>query len=81
MEVNVKACSKDTRGDLAVVCVFKADAAVPAVVFSSPEVTLRRVSQLAVGEGISPVGVFVADAVCRLIPAGRALCCSQPRGG
>lgn len=57
---------KDThqQGESVVVCVFKADAVVPAVAFSSPEVKIRRASQLAVGEGISPVGVFVTDALC-----------------
>lgn len=35
--------SKDTHGDLVIVCVFNADAAVPAVVISTPEVKIRHV--------------------------------------
>lgn len=43
LQVNIKV-------SLVAVCVFKAKAAVPAAVFSSPEVRIRRASQSAVGE-------------------------------
>lgn len=66
--------SKYTGSLLALICVFKADAAVSAMVvfFSSPEVKTRSECVLAGDgrEGISPVGVFVTHALCRLSPAG-----------
>lgn len=64
----------EAAGVPSLVCVFKAGAAPPAVAFffSSPEVRIRHVSQSAVGLRISPVGVFVTDALCRLSPAGRS---------
>lgn len=69
---------KDTQGGLGVVSIFKAGATVPAVVVSSPEVKISCVPVGGGRERISPVGVFVVDALCRLRPAGCAFCCSQP---
>lgn len=79
VSLNVEVSMLFHKGRLGIVSIFKAGAAVPAVVVLSSEVKISRVPVGGGRERISPVGVFVVDALCRLSPAGCAFCCCQPQ--